>query len=73
MDPPGAGDDELTLFGEPSGSAIDEGCAEFALEACHVGRHIGLDGVERLGRSRERARLGHRDEGGELAEVHRRQ
>ena len=45
--------------------------AELAFEPGDVGRDVGLHGVQRPRRGRERAVLGHRDEGVQLAQVHR--
>ncbi len=55
---------------EPPGLTVDEGRVELALEVSDMGRDVRLHGVQRLRRARERAVLGHCDEGLELADVH---
>ena len=50
---------------------FDEDRSELPLEPGHVGRDVRLHGVQGPGGGREAAPLGHGDEGGELAEVHR--
>ena len=71
FDAPGPVGDRLTFFGEPAGAAVDQHGVELAFEAGNVGRHVRLHGVQRRGRGGETAFVGHGDESGELAEIHR--
>ena len=70
---PGAGHHELAGGGEPARGTVDEAHPELGLEAGDVRRHVGLDGVQRPGGGREAPVVGDGGEGGELAEVHRRE
>jgi hypothetical protein len=63
-------DHHLALLGEGPGGPVDQRRSQLAFEPGDMGRHVGLDGVQAPGRSRERAGIGHRGEGGELTEVH---
>ena len=73
QDPPGPLDDERALVGEPAALAVDERDAELALEAGDVAGDVRLHGVQGAGGGGERAVVGDRDEGGELAEIHLRE
>ena len=59
------------LLGEAAALAVDEGDAELALEPGDVAGDVGLHRVQGPGGGRERAVVGDRHEGGELAEIHR--
>jgi hypothetical protein len=69
--PAGPLDHHLTLLGEGAAVAVDQYRPQFTLEPGDVGGDVGLDGVERARRGRERSFVGDGHEGGELAEVHR--
>ena len=68
---PGAADHDLALGRERAAGPVDEGDTELLFEAGHVGRDVRLDRVQRPGGRRERAMVGHRDEGTQLTKVHR--
>jgi hypothetical protein len=70
VDAAGAVDHHLALLGEGPGGPVHQRGAQLALEPGDVRRHVGLDGVEPPGGRGERAGIGHRGEGGELAKVH---
>ena len=52
------------------GRAVEQARAELAFEVADIGRDGGLHDVETIGRAREAALLGHRDEHCELPELH---
>lgn len=63
-------DDPGPVLGQSTLGPIDECDAEFLLQPGDVARHVRLHGVQRSGRSRERAVIGDRHERGELAHIH---
>ena len=71
LDPPRPLHDGLAFSGELAAGPVDQGDAQLAFEPGDVGRHVGLHGVQRAGGGRERAVVGHGDEGAQLTEVHR--
>ena len=70
QDPPGPVDDAGAVLGEPALGAVDERRAELALQAGDVAGHVGLHREQGPGGGRERAVVGDRHQGGELADVH---
>ena len=70
-DPVGPGHHDLAVGGEPARRAVDQGGPQLPLEPGHVGRDVGLDRAQMVGRGRERAVLGHRHQGLEMSEFHR--
>ena len=70
LHPPGPGDHRRAFRSETAGVAVDELDSELALEPRDVRRDVGLDGVEGLGRARERPVLGDGHECLQLANVH---
>ena len=69
-DPTGPGHNGFSLGGELPRGPIHQGGAQLPLEAGHMGRHVGLDGMEGVGGSREGAVVGHGHQGMELTQVH---
>ena len=70
QDAPRPLDDAGSVVGQSAVGAVDEHRVELLLEAGHVARHVGLHREQRPGGGRERAVVGDRHEGGELAHVH---
>ena len=69
-DPPGPADDDLTLLGEAAGGPVDQLHIELALEAGHMGRHVGLHRADRGGRRREAAGVGDAQECLQMFQLH---
>ena len=57
-DPAGPLDHDLALLGQAARGPVDQLDVEFALQAGHVGRYVGLDGADGGGRSREAPGVG---------------
>ena len=72
QDPPRPLDDPGAVVGEPAVGAVDELGAELLLQAGDVAGDVRLHREQGAGGGRERAVVGDRDQGGELANVHRR-
>jgi hypothetical protein len=70
QDPPSTLDDPGAVVGEATVGAVDELGAQLLLEAGDVAGHVGLHREQGSGGCRERAVVGDRDQGGELAHVH---
>ena len=66
-DPPCSLDDAGAVLGEAALGTVDERDAEFLLEAGDVARDVGLDGEQGARCGGERAVIGDRDQGGQLA------
>ena len=62
---------ELGRHGAPP-AAHQQLHAELGLELVHVARDVRLHGVQAIGRRRERALLGNREQGLQMTNVHRR-
>ena len=71
QDPPSTLDDPRAVVGEATVGAVDELGAQLLLQAGDVAGHVGLHREQGSGGGRERAVVGDRDQGGELAHVHR--
>jgi hypothetical protein len=68
--PAGLLDHDDAVVGEAATLTVDEDHAELFLQPTDVPADVGLHGVQRSSRRRERTVVGDRDQGGELAEVH---